>query len=274
MELKSLFKNYINDIIFPHNDCLICSSAITNFSNQSISSLEGSRSDRQTIKRIYGLANICSNCKKGFELPSENHCKVCHKPLSNVNVKNEVCSDCESNQANFLDYNRSALLYNDFSKELISLYKYKGKESLLPLFTNLLAITYDKYFLNEKIDFITYVPIHSNRLEVRGFNQAERLADGLHKYVNKPLVNTLIKVKDTKKQSKQHKWDRLCEVKDSFTLASIDGITTQPEEKNILIIDDIYTTGFTLNECASVLKQAGANKVFGLTLTRAFANNE
>lgn len=280
MKLKNLFKGYLNDIIFPQSNCLVCSVPIANFANQPLMRLEDNCLDKQIIKRIYGMSNLCSSCKASFELPTEYHCDICHKPLttsSQVSGKALVCTDCNGSQINHLTYNRSALLYNDFAKELISLYKYKGKESLLPIFINLLAITYDKYFLNETIDLITYVPIHNNRLEIRGFNQAEKLADGLHKYTNKPLFNTLIKVKDTKKQSKQHKWDRLSEIKGSFaldlTLTISDENTPQIEDKNVLIIDDIYTTGFTLNECASILKQAGVNKVFGLTLTRAFTNN-
>lgn len=277
MELKRLFKSYFNEIIFPQSVCIICSGNVTNFSNQAILNLEDSYLDKQLKRRIYGMTNLCSSCKKGFELPSKKHCFVCHKPLISINEargKVAVCSDCESDETNFLEYNRSALLYNDFAKELITLYKYKGKESLLPLFTNLLAVTYDQYYLNERIDLITYVPIHHNRLEIRGFNQAERLADGLHEYANKPLVNTLMKVKDTKKQSKQHKWERLNEIKSSFAPAQTAGIISQLEAKNVLIIDDIYTTGFTLKECALVLKQIGVNKVFGLTLTRAFTIND
>lgn len=255
MELKHLIKSYFNDIIFPQNNCLICSGAIPDYYNGT-----------------NRLTNICTNCKKGLELPSENHCKVCHKPLLNSNVEDRtkvtICTDCEDNLNNFLFMNRSSILYNDFAKELISLYKYKGKESILPVFISLLSITYDKYYSNEKIDIITYVPIHSNRLEVRGFNQAERLAVGLHKYTNKPLINTLLKAKDTKKQSKQHKWERLSEIKGSFILAN--GVSQELTGKNVLIIDDIYTTGFTLNECAFVLKHAGASRILGLTLARAF----
>jgi len=271
MELKRLFKSYFNDIIFPQNNCLVCSGAIANYS-YGPSLMEDSHIDKHMIRRIYGLTNLCTTCKKGLELPSKNHCKVCHKPLLTGSVedsaKEAICSDCESGLNNFLAFNRSAIIYNDFAKELISLYKYKGKESILPIFITLLSITYDKYYLNEEIDFITYVPIHPNRLEVRGFNQAEMLAKGLHKYTNKPLINTLLKAKDTKKQSKQHKWERLSEIKGSFTLANTN--SQELEGKNILIIDDIYTTGFTLNECASILQQAGASRIFGLTLARAF----
>lgn len=274
MELKLLFKDYFNEIIFPQNTCLVCGSIAKSSVNSQI--LFGSScEDKLIVRRINGLANLCPNCKKGLELPTSNHCYVCHKPLVDSSVKASVgtliCPDCQDHQTNFLTFNRSAILYNDFAKELISLYKYKGKESILPLFINLLAITYDHYYLNEKIDLITYVPIHQNRLEIRGFNQAEMLADGLHRYANKPIIETLLKDKDTKKQSKQHKWERLSEIKGSFVLA--EGVSQQLGGKNVLIIDDIYTTGFTMNECASVLKQAGVGKVFGLTLARAFVNN-
>lgn len=269
MELKRLFKDYFKEVIFPQNSCLVCGS-VAKLSIDSQIPYDSSLEDKLMVRRINGLANLCPNCKKGLELPSNNHCNVCHKPFNSAetSLSTVICTDCNDHQTNFLTSNRSALLYNDFAKELISLYKYKGKESILPLFINLLAVAYDHYYLNERIDLITYVPIHRNRLEIRGFNQAEMLADGLHRYTNKPISETLLKIKDTKKQSKQHKWERLSEIKGSFVQAN--GISQQINGKKVLIIDDIYTTGFTLNECASILKQAGVEKVFGLTLARAY----
>lgn len=266
MELKRQIKRYASEILFPQNNCIVCKS-----SNAGSATIIAGQEPvgGQVIRRINGLTTICPTCKKEFELSLQGYCIRCHKPLDIRSSESVLCTDCENNTNKYLSYNRSAILYNSFAKELVSLYKYKGRESLLPLLNNLLALTYDEYFKNESIDLITYVPIHSNRLEVRGFNQAEMLARGVHKYTSKPLFETLLRIKDTKKQSKQHKWDRLSEVQGSFALGI--GISKELVNKNILIIDDIYTTGFTLNECAYILKQAGAQNIYGLTLARAFS---
>ncbi|WP_339060502.1 ComF family protein [Tepidibacillus marianensis] len=163
--------------------------------------------------------------------------------------------------------NRSAVLYNEMMKEYLALYKYRGKESLAIPFGQLIKVTYDQYFKETPLDLITYVPLHPSRLQERSFNQAEQLATQLSYYTGIPTIGTLKRIKETHKQSKSGKWERLSEMKDAF---QVDEKTKEYiQGKSILIIDDIYTTGATLNECAQELIDSGAGKVFRLTLARA-----
>ncbi|WP_176717312.1 ComF family protein [Vulcanibacillus modesticaldus] len=193
----------------------------------------------------------------------------CHKPLDGdfSNRSLAFCGDCQDNGNRELLYNRSAVLYNSFIKEKITLYKYRGKESLSLIFSYLMKLAYDSYYEGIRIDYLAYVPLHSDRLKERGFNQAKQLTENLHKLTGKRIFYGLERVKHTEKLSKRSKIERIQQVEESFRLKG-DSIS-QIKGKNILIIDDIYTTGSTISECARVLRVAGARNVYGLTLARA-----
>lgn len=263
INLKKLIKNYISDLVYTDRKCLACYKPITKSITKHNLSIDGS-----TMARITYLNILCNTCLEELITPKKPFCYTCHKPISvNDLDENNNCEDCRQKVRKDLIYNRSSIQYNDYAKELIYLYKYRGKESLSEFFKYLLAFTYDEYQFANHIDVLTFVPIHINRLEQRGFNQSEILARNLSWYSNKPLLDTLVKVKDTKKQSKQGKWDRLLEIQGS--LAIKDNIIEIIKDKEVLIVDDIYTTGFTLQECAYLLKKHGAKKVYALTLARA-----
>ncbi len=120
----------------------------------------------------------------------------------------------------------------------------------------------------KNIDYISYVPMHKSKPKLRGFNQNFLLAKGLSKKLNIPLgKNILLKIKDTKSQSSLNKRDRLLNLKDAFEVSN----KAEIKSKNILLIDDIFTTGSTVSECARCLKTAGANKVYVLTVASGYA---
>lgn len=255
IEIKHLLKAYFSDIIFPKNDCVFCEKPIkvNNFTPK--------------LNRNFSIPNICSSCKEQLAIPESPHCKICHKPMGDIIPKADlICGDCINSEPDIDIYNRSSMMYNDFMKEMVALYKYRGKESLTDVFGAFLAIAYDKYYSDKHIDYLTFVPIHPNREGVRGFNQSKLLAQKLEKYSGINAIETLTKNKDTDKQSKHSKQERIKQIEGSFTLKANEKTI---RDKNILIIDDIYTTGSTIRECSSVLKKGGANSVYSLTLARA-----
>jgi len=266
VELKSVFSSFINALLFPEHNCLLCEKSIGNA--------------RPILSRIHlfsQLKDVCSTCKEQIEVPESPFCYHCHKPLNeaqNRKVAEDdadplLCSDCKDHwhQDSRMRLNRSAVLYNEIMREYIAFYKYRGKESLAIPFAQLLKVTYAQYFKEEAIDLITFVPLHPSRLQERSFNQAEQLAKRLSYYIGIPAIETLERVKETHKQSKSGKWERLNEMQGAFQI--IDRVKEQIQVKTILIIDDIYTTGATLNECAQELMDSGAKKVCSLTLARA-----
>ena len=129
-----------------------------------------------------------------------------------------------------------------------------------------------KYFENIKVPFdvIIPMPIHENRLKERGFNQSELLLKDIEKNYGRVYKNLLVRTKDTPHQTGLGKANRESNLDHAFKVTDKQKV----KGKIILLVDDIYTTGSTLNECAKTLKRAGASKVFALCLARTPINKE
>lgn len=187
-------------------------------------------------------------------------------------------SSNESRNNNYRNFNIKSIK-NKYFENHIYLFKYEGvvREKIIDYKFNdkaYLNETFVKIMLkNEKIcrflesyDIIIPVPIHKKRKRVRGYNQSEIIARKIAQNVKKlEFVNDcLIKKQNTIAQSSLSKWQRIENVKGVYILKNKQKISN----KNIIIFDDIYTTGSTVNECAKVLKQANANKILVLTLAK------
>ena len=117
----------------------------------------------------------------------------------------------------------------------------------------------------KKYDIITPVPISNLRRRERGYNQSDLIAIKVAEFANITYYpKILIKIKNNKPQSTLNKEHRLENVKNVYKIQNLEKI----KEKNILLFDDIYTTGATANECARLLKQAGAQELGILTLAK------
>ena len=114
-------------------------------------------------------------------------------------------------------------------------------------------------------DIISAVPIHKKRKKERGYNQSELIAREIAK--NIPVIvykNALKKIKNNKRQSDLSKEDRLDNVKNVYQIANEEII----KDKRVVLFDDIYTTGSTLNECSRLLKQNGVKEILAITLAK------
>ncbi len=118
-----------------------------------------------------------------------------------------------------------------------------------------------------EFDLITSAPISKKRLNERGFNQAQLIAEELASKLNKPFKKLLKKIKDTKKQARSSFQQRLSNLSDCFRVES--PYRDFVKNKTILIIDDVISTGSTLNECAKTLKASGAKQVIGVALAQS-----
>ena len=119
---------------------------------------------------------------------------------------------------------------------------------------------------NIKFDYILFVPLHKKRLRQRGFNQAEKIAMDLSKIVDIPTVDNISRKYNTKRLYKLGKEERINELKNAFVIKEN---IIDLKNKNVLLVDDIFTTGSTVNEISKILKINGVNKVFVSTfLTR------
>lgn len=205
-------------------------------------------------RAIEGL--LCRLCHKDIEVIAGEVCPTCGRPHEGL------CEDCARRRDTFFEMNRSAVRYNEKMKDVISLYKFRGQETLAPLLAELLFHAYSAYFASQSFRAITYVPLHGQRLRERGFNQAQQLAFLLSLKTKLPVISLLERNRLTEKQSKQHRSERLHRLEYAFSLRP-----DPPSLENILLIDDVYTTGSTINECARVLAEKGM-RVYSLTVAR------
>jgi len=155
--------------------------------------------------------------------------------------------------------------YDGVIKQLIHQIKYQGEgEIIKELVRDFIKIS-NLNFLNMSDMIITFVPMHKKREKQRGFNQAELIAKEIGKTLNLPVMPLLKKVKETQDQTALTKEERAENVKGSFVMSLAHELSSC---KSCLLVDDVFTSGSTMKECAGVLRKAGYKQVWGLVLAR------
>lgn len=196
--------------------------------------------------------NRCPFCNKPIS-PEEFYCEKCAKTFPDFPIKS-----CAKGGVMCI----SSFFYKDnFSKAVKNL-KFNGYRQFAKNLSYLLAQTITKYATEQNFDCITYVPIHKERFKQRGYNQAQLLAKHTSDFLNLPLEDLLIKHKNNKPQHSCPAKERAINVKGVYKATDKSLI----KDKNILIIDDIITSGHTLGECAKVLYKNGAKNVYCATI--------
>ncbi len=213
----------------------------------------------------------------GLLFPERHICLFC-KGKSTI-IKSYICKECEDkleviNKEVYLDsYYISkvvySLAYSRFIREKLKEYKFNGKNYLYKPFGEIMLDTINQKNLCSEIDLIMYVPSHRRKEALRGYNQSELLARYIAKFLNITLSSkNLIKIKWTKDQNQLQRLDRIKNLKGSFRVRNREEI----KFKKVLLIDDIITTGTTMEECSKVLLHNGAKEVVGLALTSSKIN--
>lgn len=161
---------------------------------------------------------------------------------------------------------RAAGTYEGALREIIHRWKYEEKTYLTPFFGEKLAEVFYRYWNPQSFDFILPVPLHSSRLRERGFNQALLLSKELSQRTRIPYSKRLLRKRfPTPPQVDLSGEEREKGVRRSFHIPKAEEI----EGRSVLLVDDVYTTGATANECSKVLLRAGAERVDVLTLAHA-----
>lgn len=204
---------------------------------------------------------LCRVCEEQLiEIEGET-CEICNRPLRKLDpqyVINRRCLDCvrweeDEEWGGYLQKNTSLYLYNDFLKDIISQYKFRGDYILAKIFSTKIQ----QKFLSDTL--IVPIPLSKERQFERGFNQSEALIVEAGQSPTHLLERT-----HGEKQSKKSRHDRI-HIPQVFQLKEGRDISN----KDILLIDDIYTTGSTLRHAAKILMKAGAESVSSLTLARS-----
>jgi ComF family protein len=184
-----------------------------------------------------------------------NVCGVCAKPLEVEGITK--CGDCYAEKP-FYSTVRTYALFTGAMKEAIHLFKFSGVRRL----ARPLAELFKEIDIPEA-DLIVPVPLTKKRLTERGFNQSLLLAKALSDFTKVPLsYDTLLKVKETPHQTTLSATERIKSLRNAFRADD------SAEGKKIAVVDDVMTTGATLNECARALVKAGARDVFGIVAAR------
>ena len=240
--------------------------------------------------------NVCDKAKQGFlsfMYPSDASCYVCDEDLSSVDkthlcyhcksklpfIKNPCkkcgkdvdkgssCRDCISKKYYF-NKAISVCNFDDFARECV----YRFKSASQRCLGEFMAFFMYCAFVNAKIDVdsIICVPISKRKLKMRGFNQAEDLLKHINKFLGLEDLSECVYERDCKEEQKKlGANDRLANVKKKFRVRKLSKI----ENKNILLIDDVMTTGATANRISQVLRYGGASKVYVLTFASVKAES-
>lgn len=195
--------------------------------------------------------NICQDCqKKGLIGIDIHECHVCKNPL----VKGYVHEECE--RKTNLDGVIVCVRYNHCAMKLVEELKYNLYFSIASEIGFIMKKTLQKSDLD--YDALVPVPLHWYKENFRGFNQAELLA----KHIDSRVDSCIKRKKRTQTQVTLNREERIENLKDVFQLKK------QIKHKSVILIDDVMTTGTTLEECAGVLKKSGVGKVYGLVFAR------
>jgi len=207
---------------------------------------------------------ICTHCLSQIKYIRNPLCSKCGKPFYSEVLADHLCGDCLTGKRYF---NRARAMgyYDGILRKAIHLLKYKLKNNLAFSLGNLMTDRMQSFLSGATYHLIIPVPLHTKRLRERGFNQALLLARLISKKYKIPLDGcTLIRKRQTKPQVGLSEQDRKDNVKGSFLLLKGDKVL----DRDILLVDDVYTSGNTVEECSKVLIKAGAHKVDVLTLAR------
>jgi ComF family protein len=204
--------------------------------------------------------SLCSDCKNGL-LPIEPpYCQLCGRHLQ----ESGRCPECERDTAFVLS--RSYGAYRGVLRDLLHRFKFSREAELLSVLGPCLREAWDRHMAHFPIDLLVPVPVHPKRLQERGYNQAERLVHFLTSYTRTPWHPVLQRTLHMKGQVTRTRQERLQALLDAYSLHP--DAKELIQDKTILLVDDIYTTGSTAEACAKVLKAAGAAQVYVLTVAR------
>ena len=219
------------------------------------------------IRESKGYA-ICEDCMNQIKFISDPYCYRCGKPLSSLVSFEEraVCSDCYQAKRSF-EFARSVATYQGVMRKCIHLLKYKKQVKLVQPLGNLIIeyLRKDKTIPLQEVDLIVPVPLFKEDYQKRGFNQSGLLGRYIADYFSIPFSeNILLKNRHNASQVGLSKKERKNNVKKVYTINS----SLENEASSILLIDDIYTTGATVEACCRELRKTKIKNLFVVTLAR------
>lgn len=210
------------------------------------------------------LRYLCWECQSDIMPITPPYCSQCGDPVSGSIDHSYVCHFCSSVSPSF-SIARSAAHYDGPIAEMLKALKYRSATWLVHDMAQMLSSLVFQHMDADNIDAVTFVPLHHTRRRDREYNQSALLARALAHMIGVPCMNRIIRRhKKTTSQTNLTAKDRIVNVRGCFKYRNgswLDG-------KRILLVDDVMTTGATVNECAKTLKKGGASEVFAVAVAR------
>lgn len=204
-----------------------------------------------------GGEKICMACMRKLKPVTPPYCLRCGKKVSG---EDEFCADCKEKQHVFI---RGRALY-EYASSAPSIYrlKYRGRQEYADYFGEEIARYLENFIRAAAPDALIPIPLHKKRQNKRGYNQAALLARAVGGYTGIPVrEDLLVRVKNTKPLKMQNPKERQNNLKKAFNIAQND-----VKLESVILVDDIYTTGSTMDEAARVLMAGGVKRVYFITL--------
>lgn len=207
---------------------------------------------------------LCQTCQRGLRRPGALICQRCGVELPAGGAHCYACRGSKSKQYK-CSLIRSTWVFNDFSRALVHGLKYAHADYLAPMMGLQMAQYFAHYPELACVELLVPVPLFSAKIRRRGYNQSELLSRYLASHTGLPLCTTaLVRTRNTQSQTQLGRMARLANMHKAFSCVNPQIV----KGKIILLIDDVATTGATLEGCALALKAAGAKKVFAYTFAR------
>ncbi len=214
------------------------------------------------------LVELCQSCLERLSLVGDNRCERCGRPQPRGQ---EYCRDCAELQ-HFFVRNRAVAIYDGALKEQIQEVKYQYNRQLGLALGQIMGVVASRRRWVPRNALLLPVPLHPTRLRRRGYNQAELLLRGVEQYLNRPILEPGIVIRSGASGAS----NRLSPRERRANLRGVFEVLKPPKiaGKVLCVVDDIYTTGATLDEMARTLLHAGAEAVYGLTLAIAIKDQD
>lgn len=204
---------------------------------------------------------ICPRCIAGLPWIPPPVCLECGAPLETGAEPDPVCAVCRARRRGF-DRAASGLRYSAAARDIVQRLKYQRQLYIAPVLADAVVYAWRNFLDAAPVDMIVPVPLYPRKQREREFNQAEEIAVRAAPAIGAPVRSrALRRIRDTRTQTDLNAAARRDNVKNAFAAADVRG-------RVLLLVDDVFTTGSTLSECARVLRKAGARRILVATAAR------